>query len=790
MHERPVALTPDKAGIPEELTKHPQWVLWRYEYRAGGWTKPPFQASGKYASHSDPKSWSEFSDIWSAYRSGEWDGIGFVLSKDDEFIGIDIDHCSEGFGRTLSETAQKATQFFTGTHIELSPSANGIRIFIRARMPDWCNQSGIRSSEYGIEVYSYARYLTITGARLSEEQDGIRAYQSEFEQFLKEFFPQFRESQATSTQARALPLATETDEDLVSRIRRSASGELFSRLYDSGDLSGYDGNHSSADLALCNLLVWWCSNDIARADRIFRRSALMRTKWDEPRGDGTYGSRTLERAAADCTGGYNPTAPLLLDVDDPHSDISATIDPDRDPHAKALAGEALNDDGNGIRLTIRHGANLRFTVAKGWYTWDGKRWTADPIGAELRAKHTARHIHHEALYVQDEEAQKKRLQWARQSGDHRRIVAMLSCARSEPRLSLAYEAFNANPMLLNCKNGIVDLSTGELKPHERRHYITQIADITYDSEAKSAEWERFLDEVTLGDTEYQAFLQRAVGYSLTGDTSEEKLFLIHGPGGSGKSTFLEAVRCISGDYYRQANFETFLLSQNPQAASNGLAALVHARIVVSSEVEDGRKLAAALVKMITGRDPVTARFLYQEFFTFVPSFKLWLVTNHAPGVSENDAQSGTWRRILRLPFEYVPAQRDPELKTRLTVPLAARQAVLAWAVEGALLWRRYGLNPPASVLSATEALREEGDIVGNFLLERCITTEAAAWTPTNVIWHAYSEWCQERGIRYTNSRWLGRELAARGVKQVTKRVGASFARGWQLAILPTSTQVE
>jgi putative DNA primase/helicase len=293
--------------------------------------------------------------------------------------------------------------------------------------------------------------------------------------------------------------------------------------------------------------------------------------------------------------------------------------------------------------------------------------------------------------------------------------------------------------------------------------------------------------VTGGDQELAAFLQRAAGYSLTGVTSEEKLFFAHGPAATGKSTFLEALKAVHGEYATTTDFETFLKRKGDRGIPNDIARLAGTRMVVSIEVDQGKQLALGLVKTLTGGDTVSARFLRKEFFEFRPRFKLWLAANDRPQVSASD--SGIWRRIVQIPFtaEIPEAKRDPTVKLRLTSDPQVQAAILAWAVEGALAWQQHGLAVPARVKAYTEEYRQENDPLQDFL-DECCRLDPQIRTPRNKLKHAYDRWARSNFQPPLTARRFSDLLKARGISDGGKQANE---RTWQgIGLLENDAETE
>lgn len=432
----------------------------------------------------------------------------------------------------------------------------------------------------------------------------------------------------------------------------------------------------------------------------------------------------------------------------------------------------LTDAGNGERFAAQHGDKMRYCWEWGkWLFYDGKRWSLQ-YGTEMAIRYavkTARTIEKD-LNNPGLKARGDIERWANQSEGRHRIAAMLNAAQSFQPIAAHAEQFDKDLWLLNCANKTVDLRTGEIRSHNPKDMITKLSPVEYKPNATLALWDSFLKTVTQGDATLCEFLQTAIGYSATGDTCEEYLFFIHGPTASGKSTFLEAIKATLGDYSKTADFEVFLKRKHVGGVRNDIARLCGARMVISIEVDEGKQLAESLVKTLSGLDTVSARFLYKEFFEFVPQFKLWLAANHAPKVKDDD--DAIWRRILRVPFDYtIPKkERDPKVKATLRNPKIAGPAILAWIVKGCLKWQKDGFVVPKMVEQSTEEYRESQDPLKDFFEDECEFDEAA-YVPVTGLRFRYDQWAKSNGVKYPlGPRKFNERLRAKGCKDKTKRI--------------------
>jgi len=424
------------------------------------------------------------------------------------------------------------------------------------------------------------------------------------------------------------------------------------------------------------------------------------------------------------------------------------------------------DMGNAERLVKLAGSRLRHVPQWGWLAWDGKRWAIDEGKAREEYKRVVvPGIYQEVLEAaraQDMEMVRIKSKWGLRSEEAGRIGAALHVAKSDAALERSHLEFDQKPWLFNCQNGTIDLRTGALLPHRQEDMITRVSPVVYDPAAECPMWEEFLLTSMGGNGALCDYIQRAVGYSMTGGTEEQVMFLAVGNGQNGKSVLMNTMKAIYGDYAAETPAETLVVRKNENNNSNDLARLAGVRLVTANETEEGQRLAEARVKGMTGGDTLTARFLHKEFFEFKPQFKLWLRTNHRPVIRGSD--KGIWRRLRMVPFEVVipDAQKIQGLEDLLK---AEHQGILAWAVRGCLEWQRGGLRPPKEVLVAESQYKEHEDILGAFLRERCVVNQyGSGFTFMKEIYKEYTEWCEEAGERAQTQRKVGQALSERGFK--------------------------
>lgn len=423
------------------------------------------------------------------------------------------------------------------------------------------------------------------------------------------------------------------------------------------------------------------------------------------------------------------------------------------------------DDALALSFTSRYAEDWRYCAAWGkWLVWDGRRWQADET---LLVHHLIRAICREAALKADSHRLAAKLAASSTVGGVERL------ARTDRRHASTSEEWDADLFALNTPGGMVDLSTGRIKPHDRRERMTKLATAT--PRGDCTRWRAFLADITGGDADLQAYLQRMVGYCLTGATTAHALFFLYGTGANGKSVFVNTLATILGDYATSAPMDTFMEARGDRHPTD-LAGLRGARFVSSIETEQGRRWNESKVKAITGGDKVSARFMRQDFFEYLPQFKLVIAGNHKPAIRNVD--EAMKRRLHLIPFTVTvpPDKRDGRLTEKL---LAERDGILAWAVEGCLAWQRDGLQPPACVVSATEEYFDEEDAIGDFLEEEG-QRHAQARVAVADVFQRWQEWATRRGEYVGTSRWLAQQLANRGFGRARLHAGVKGLSGLSL----------
>jgi putative DNA primase/helicase len=422
----------------------------------------------------------------------------------------------------------------------------------------------------------------------------------------------------------------------------------------------------------------------------------------------------------------------------------------------AFAEITDSDIANAQRLVRTHGADIRFTPERGWLVWDGTRWAPDEkaLAVAAKAKDVALAIFDEVKHA---DRRDETYRHARRSQSRQAIDNMVYLARSETGIPLHLTSFDADPWLLNCANGTIDLKTGALRPHDRANACTKIAGTTFDADADCAKFDAFLAEITGHDIDLYNYLWKFAGYALTGLVTEQTLHFLYGTGANGKSVLCEILLALLGEYGLVASPD-LVMARRHGGIPNDVARLRGVRLAVMNETSQGSRFDEAKLKDLTGGDTLSARFLREEFFDFRPTHKLVIRGNHKPVIHGTD--DGIWRRLRLVPFNVaIPAERqDPHLFEKLRDELPG---ILGWAVRGCLEWQRNGLRPPAVITDAVSRYREESDTLGRFIAE-CCEVRKLAEVKSSALFSRYQQFCEQSSERWLSAKDLPLEMERRG----------------------------
>ncbi len=738
-------VTPE--NIPEDLKKLDRWVLWKFEQKltAEGqkWTKPPYQPNGQRGSHSNPQTWSSFQTCLDVFRkSNMFHGIGFVMGHEN-IVAWDLDHVLNPKTLEIVDWAQEIVDELN-SYTEITPSGEGLRIFVRGEIPKRsANTRGLPdfrgTKEGGVETYNEVRFVTLTGFHWPKSPQSIEL-RSNVETIWKK-----------AHEKKPVEVKTLLKNELMAKLWAGEYQDIMrpgtdppERMY---------GSQSEADLALVRQLIISTEGDAEAADRLYRMSKLMRPKWDEL---GHFGADHCEvcRGKGALTFGQHTLAVAL-------KSYNRTFN--------------LTDVGNAKRFASLCGDSVRYCDRQ-WYVWDGKRvGRDDKQSVYLLADRVSKDLTNLATDVADEDRRKAILKHARGLESRAQIENMLKLAQSRPPIPVLPDELDQHDDWFCCENGVIEHG---IKLHEHRFddLITKISPIKYDPRAKAKRWLKFMEEIQ-PDPETRRYLQKGIGYSMTGSLKEQKFFLCYGKGQNGKSKFFYAIKKVFGDYFSRIPTSALMETRSEQHPTN-LMPLKGARLTLASEVKEGRRLNEELIKAFTGEDEFQARSMFQNLSTIRMTSKLWIMSNHKPTITGNDF--GMWRRVVEIPFTVtIPEHmKDPDLEQKFDREL---EGILAWCVEGWRMWLQEGLSVPKSIKDATESYRAEMDVIQTFIDEEC-EDDPQAKTPHSVVYGHYTKWSERNGERPMSTKAFSSRLSEKkdndGQIKYEKALGGGGVKCW------------
>lgn len=779
----------EPAHVPAALRERPQWVCWKYITRGGKQTKCPVNPrGGGRADSTDPSTWASFDEAVAAWRgSDRYAGIGFVFAADDPFTGIDLDGCIDESGNVVPSAREIIDSL--SSYTEVSPSGRGVKVFIAARKPDGlgCKSKAIAGFKE-TEVYSDKRFFTLTGRHLMDSPLAVEDRQAQLESLCQRLWPKKRSPHLNGTVASAS--FTGDDEALIQRASAAKNGDRFKKLW-AGDTSLHADDHSGADQALCNLLAFWTGRDTARMDRMFRRSGLFREKWDEKRGDRTYGQMMIGCAIADCKETFSPRR--------------------RSPQSESPASNDAPEAGEGDDLLVPLGQRDK---ASGRLVLSPRRTlpTAEAYAREFNQHADGRTLHgYGGLLMEwrgnrycqmEEEWLKQRLQpWLhkalryllnKQTGEMELVdfesnPTTVKQALDTIRAFVHLPASTVSPSwlgsgkdrppaleLLPCKSMNLHIPSGRVLAPTPALFTINALDFDYDPNPEPPErWVKFLEQLFGDDLESVELLQEWMGYCLTGDTSQQKMLLLVGPRRSGKGTIGRIVTRLVGAGNVVGPTTSSL------AGNFGLQPLIEKSLAIVSDARFGGENVGTVVERllcISGEDTLTIDRKFLGSVSMKLATRFMFLTNELPRL--NDASTALAGRflVLRLTNTFYGTE-DVTLTDQL---LAELLGILLWAIEGWKRLRQRGrFVQPKSGEDAILDMEDLGSPVGAFIRDRCVVGVGhRAWMDD--LYNAWKGWCEQDGRNAVSTRQsFGRDLmaAAPGVARRRGTGMVSFYEG-------------
>ena len=801
------------AKVPKEMKDLRRWIGFKIEERDGKKTKVPYNAiTGSFGSSTNPDTWTSFRVAMMGCVKYGFDGIGFCLgySKEDDcyISGVDLDNHGE------TDFLEMAKDFIDtlDSYTEYSPSGKGIHIIVQGKKPEG------RCRKENIEMYGGGRFFTVTGNVIKplpvnkrEEQLNTlwEKYLKEEEKVVEPYDPEafsFGDSGRKSYTYVNNNIYL-NDDEVLDVVRQSDNSSDFFRLFEQGDMSSYHDDHSRADAALCQYLAFWTQCDKAQMDRLFRRSALMRKKWDEKRGAKTYGEWTLDGAISKQGDVYHPQPKKIEIAVSPvkkEKTEGATIiqsptdmimfdernDPIIDTNNLIFKSYPLNDTGNAERFYDYFGDLFKYNEDdKRFMFWTGKTWSrhmgycvrkyANKLIEILNAEvnQTERRLE-EALKKGEDSKEnadmlkgllKAQIDNVKRVSNSTGKNAMISELQALHDLPVRNRHFDRQEELLNTDSGVVNLFTGEVYPFDKRYMLSRNTNcgVSFD-EPKT--WLKFLHDIfrrnPVNEEETQEivdFVQMALGESLTGRTNKDNMFILYGSGSNGKSTFIKIFSECMGDYATSMSSEMLVSKGNTSVQSKefSLDDLAGKRAITTSETAEGQKLDEVYFKQMLSGEKIKAQKKYGDSYDFLPTFNPWMSTNNKPIIRATD--DGTWRRIRFIPFlnKFKGANKDVTMPKKLA---AERAQILGWMIQGSVkLHKEYNdkLPEPRCLDIALADYKKELDVIVAFLDDMTLPFPDMEIN-TQTLYREYKNWCKENGEFQYNERKFRQEVPKKG----------------------------
>lgn len=824
--------------VPEELKKLKRWVCWDTKQGEKGITKVPINAiTGKFARSNDAITWTNFDIAINGCAKYNCKGLGFMLG--DGIFGVDLDNHEDGMDE--KEFDDFSYEFISelNSYTERSQSGKGIHIICYGTLPVGRRRKG------NVEMYDSNRFFAFTGdvvnnvPIMNREEEIKKLYnkyllENEINENNKNTFQKntndvYKFSSYNSDYKEEKKL---NDSELIQKILSSASRDVFTRYFYGGDISLNANDHSSADMSFCSLLAFWTNKDPFQMDSIFRQSGLMREKWDRKLGNSTYGETTIKNAIDLCketyinlvdkpfTSRYNLSnddtcfsndneekKELILD-----SEFYCNLDEYGEPKFNfeyKRTSFPFTDTGNAYKFWEFFHDLFRYNCTDNIFMyWNGYCWIRDE--KKIIRKYANKLIEiceKDEDYLADAIKQAKINENKNQEEYNKRLLeaskkntnrisnkagkdALISEFQTLKGIPLTSDELNKDNWLLNTLSGVINLKNGQILPYDNQMLISQCVNSKVSFEEPTV-WINFLNSIFQRENPQETkeivdFMQLCLGYSLTGSTQEQVMFVCYGNGSNGKSTFSEMVGEIMDTYGNSTPSSTLMQQKNnAQNTSYSIAKLKDARYVETGETDQNGKLDEKTVKLLTGGDTISARFLYGNEFDFKPKFKIWMSTNHKPQIVGTDF--GIWRRIIQFPFlrTFTGGEKDRDLPNKLR---KEKDKILGWMIQGCLKYQeKNGLEMPQCLVNEMNQYKEQMDIVTQFIKKQC-TLIPNYKTNCNTLYKNYKIWASDNTEYILKESKFSEELVSKGFK-IIKEFGESFYVGIKLNCDKTTAYV-
>ena len=816
-------------NVPNELKSLKRWVGFKIEERDGKFEKFPINSiNGKYAKSNDEATWSSFYIALKGCIKYNLNGIGFMLGNG--IFGVDLDnHPNKATGELelpAEEFERIAQDFISGldSYAERSWSGNGIHIICAGKLP------GTRRKTTCVEMYEKGRFFAFTGNVINAKPVEFR--EEEIKPLYEKYMPKEPEAIVRDVN-QEIGNDFEIQEIIDKAMSNPKNGELFKLLY-YGDIDNayieagktwYDNTHSSADLAFCSLLAFWCNCDADKMDAIFRSSGLMRDKWDTKRGPDTYGNLTISKAISTCQGGYSKTDFKEVTIGEKTSNFNEKIPEFNEETGEVIEpitlnretvmnidknGEPIfriksvykrfpcNDTGNAEKFYEYFGDLFKYNKTdKIFMFWTGKTWIRDE--KDIVRKYANKFIQ---ICKEDLSNLEKELEMDRNEGKdikkneayikaYQKNIdrisnkagkdAMLFEFQSLKDIAVTSDEFNKNDYLLNTDSGIVDLKTGKIHQFDPKAMLSKNTNVKVSYEEPKV-WLHFLHGIfergnAQETEEIIECIQKCLGYSLSGSTKENCMFLCYGNGSNGKTTFQEIVNYVIGDYGDNVNSDVLMQQKMQTNNTFTIAKLKDARYVETDETDEGEKLAEGTVKRMTGGGQLSAAFKFANEFSFMPKFKIWMSTNNKPIIRGTDL--GIWRRIFPFPFihTFTEEEKDKDLPEKLQ---AEADKILGWCIKGFQIYNSLKtIKKPQCLEDEIKEYQQQMDVISQFLNSEC-TLNTTGTTSCRSAYKSYKSWCIDNNAFLMSEMKFSKELQKKGFRQYTDSSGVKNYLGFIL----------